>query len=286
MENIITNWMMTPYKFKLSSIGRPNEGYIPCEQCGTFRWVAFGHKTRFCSQICYGKWRSKKFSGANAPRYKGGDVPYECEYCHIIFYGKRSAHSRFCNGTCFGKWMSENCIGEDNPFFGKHHSDETKQLISDSQTGDDNYWRKSGETNHAAIAAMTKKRMGMDRTEEERIKISCTLRNISIDEFDGFVSGERKKFVASSAYIKWRTSVFERDDYTCQECSNRGGHLNVHHLLPYKDYPDEQFSLNMMNGITLCRKCHEKTFGKEYEYFNEYHGMLIAAHNEMKEQIK
>jgi len=28
---------------------------------------------------------------------------------------------------------------------------------------------------------------------------------------------------------------------------------------------------------TLCRACHEKTFGKEYKYFNKYHGMIIGT---------
>lgn len=273
---------MNPYQFKLSSIGRPNEGYIPCEYCGKFRWMTFRHKTRFCSRVCYDRWRIGRFRGANSPIYKGAIIPYECKYCHAIFHECRSMKRSFCCRECHGKWMSENCTGVNNPFYGRRHSDETKLLISEAQMGDNNYWRKSGRTNHAAIEAMNEKRTGIDRTEEERIKISCTLRNISIDEFDGFVSGERKIFVASAAYIKWRTSVFERDDYTCQECRHRGGQLNVHHLLPYKDYPDEQFSLNMMNGITLCRTCHEKTFNKEYEYFDKYHGILIAAHNTMK----
>ena len=68
----------------------------------------------------------------------------------------------------------------------------------------------------------------------------------------------------------WRKSVFERDDYTCQECGKIGRYLNAHHILPYRDWKDFQYASNIMNGITLCEKCHRKTFGKEYEFFNKY----------------
>ena len=31
-------------------------------------------------------------------------------------------------------------------------------------------------------------------------------------------------------YKLWRLSVLERDDFTCQECKERGGRLNAHHI--------------------------------------------------------
>ena len=86
----------------------------------------------------------------------------------------------------------------------------------------------------------------------------------------GGITPENKKFRASDEYMEWRVLVLERDDYTCQECSQRGGYLNVHHILPYSDWKDPQFSLNIKNGITLCKDCHKKTFRREYEFFNKY----------------
>ena len=278
MENVITNWMMTPYQFELSSIARPNTGYIPCENCGGFRWVRFGHKTRFCSAQCYGDWRTGKYSGANSPNYKNAMIEFECKQCGGTFYANRCSNRMFCTRRCHGDWMSDNLTGSNNSFYGMHHSIDTKQSISESQTGDKNYWRTSGKVNSAAICAMNDKRTGVKLSEDERIRISCTLRNILPEDFDGFVSNERKKFMESGEYKRWRDSIFERDDYTCQECFKRGGNLNVHHILPYKDYPDEYFTLNYLNGITLCRKCHEKTFCSEHDYVTKYQSVLGVSY--------
>ena len=60
----------------------------------------------------------------------------------------------------------------------------------------------------------------------------------------------------SKDYQEWRKAVFERDDYTCQKCSKRGGTINAHHIKSFKDFPDLQTELS--NGVTLCDECHRK----------------------------
>jgi hypothetical protein len=86
-------------------------------------------------------------------------------------------------------------------------------------------------------------------------------------------------------YKEWRKSVFERDDYICQKCFVRGGHLDPHHIKYYylliqdflKQYSqfspiDDKETLvrlavsytplwDVSNGKTLCRDCHNKTKG-------------------------
>jgi hypothetical protein len=56
---------------------------------------------------------------------------------------------------------------------------------------------------------------------------------------------------------EWRKSVFERDDYTCQECGVRGGKLQADHILPYSLF--EEYRWDLDNGRTLCVDCHKKT---------------------------
>ena len=55
-------------------------------------------------------------------------------------------------------------------------------------------------------------------------------------------------------YRKWRTAIFERDGYTCQNCGQYSGYLMAHHIKLVSKHPGLELTLS--NGITLCRKCH------------------------------
>ncbi|KKL51455.1 hypothetical protein LCGC14_2295330 [marine sediment metagenome] len=79
-----------------------------------------------------------------------------------------------------------------------------------------------------------------------------------------------KKTRNSLKYRQWRSDIFTRDDFTCQECNHRGGYLEAHHIkalawiFELNDIKtDEQVMnceeiWNINNGITLCGKCHNK----------------------------
>ncbi|MCH7761993.1 HNH endonuclease [candidate division TA06 bacterium] len=75
----------------------------------------------------------------------------------------------------------------------------------------------------------------------------------------GVSKGRRGEGYFNLQYKKWRTSVFERDDHTCQECKKRGCYLESHHIKSWKDYP--LLRLDVDNGITYCRPCHIKKDG-------------------------
>jgi 5-methylcytosine-specific restriction endonuclease McrA len=59
-------------------------------------------------------------------------------------------------------------------------------------------------------------------------------------------------------YISWRSSVLERDGYTCRQCRRRCKKyergLAAHHVEPYATRPELRFEVS--NGVTLCRTCH------------------------------
>ena len=59
----------------------------------------------------------------------------------------------------------------------------------------------------------------------------------------------------SVEYKLWREMIFERNNYVCQKCGQVGKNLNAHHIVSYS--LNEKLRLNIDNGITLCKKCHD-----------------------------
>lgn len=53
-----------------------------------------------------------------------------------------------------------------------------------------------------------------------------------------------------------REACFQRDDYTCRCCQQRGGKLNAHHVWPFQRFP--QWKYEVWNLVTLCKACHDR----------------------------
>ena len=62
-----------------------------------------------------------------------------------------------------------------------------------------------------------------------------------------------------SAVADWAAKVKTRDRLTCRICGKKGGaaSLEAHHIIPVKNDPNGLYTLDVNNGITLCKTCHQ-----------------------------
>ena len=88
-------------------------------------------------------------------------------------------------------------------------------------------------------------------------------------------------------YENWRTSVFEKYNYTCQLSGQKGGQLEVHHLSNYST--DIEHRLDINNGIVLAKHIHKlfhKLYGVKNNTKEQFEEFKHRYHNgEFKEVV-
>jgi hypothetical protein len=99
-------------------------------------------------------------------------------------------------------------------------------------------------------------------------------------------------------YKSWRQAVFQRDNYTCKMCGDRGGILNADHIVPFSyilereqirsviDARNCSFLWNIENGRTLCETCHKLSPSVQYRVLVIIRAQLKAQLAEMQKQPK
>lgn len=65
-----------------------------------------------------------------------------------------------------------------------------------------------------------------------------------------------KQIRKSLGYFNWRNDILKRDNYSCTVCNSKEN-LEVDHIIPLRD--SLELALNIDNGRTLCKICHQKT---------------------------
>lgn len=82
-----------------------------------------------------------------------------------------------------------------------------------------------------------------------------TMRGQRHGSWKGGVTEPTRAIRASDANKKWRQAVFERDNFTCQNCGVVRSGINAHHIFSFTGFPEHRF--DVWNGITLCTTCHK-----------------------------
>lgn len=137
-------------------------------------------------------------------------------------------------------------------WLGKKHSEETKRKISNSKKGQIP-WSKEQKGIHLSPKSEFKK----GYTPWNKGKIVDAIRGENHWNWQGGKTPVSRLLRNSLEYALWRTAVLMRDNYTCQECGQRGGKLEVDHIKPFALYPELIFAID--NGRTLCIYCHRQT---------------------------
>ena len=81
-------------------------------------------------------------------------------------------------------------------------------------------------------------------------------------------------------YWLWVKAVYDRDNYICQCCGESiSGTLNAHHIYGWATHKSER--LNVENGVTLCKPCHDSyhyDFNPSViEHNSFYHWMVLYS---------
>lgn len=192
--------------------------------------------------------------------------------------------------------LGKNC-GKDNGFFGKKHSDLTKERIRMKRIGKPSW--NSGKINVYSEEVLEKMRISQKKwkrsspSDETRERIRKTKIGIKRPDISGSNSPMWKGGISFEPYCPKFTKEFKERvraffNYTCIECGTpqNGTKHCVHHVNFNKETCcDDTIPL----FVPLCKSCHNKTnFDREYwkNYFiniisNYYGGKCFFTNNEM-----
>lgn len=170
----------------------------------------------------------------------------------------RSGHTKSCG--CYKKYILTRNSGKRNPMYGKKHTEERKKVIGDFFRG-----RAVSQERNEKIRERLKGRIFSD---EHKRKISLSRVGDKNPAWKGGVSTEDRMLRSSLRLRNWRSSVFQRDNYSCVECGCTRKVFNAHHVKSWKNYPELRFNID--NGITLCVNCHRKKHPRNEAYIGKY----------------
>lgn len=151
----------------------------------------------------------------------------------------------------------------------KKWSKEVKEKISKSRKGQkisDETKKKMSEVRKGREA--TYGFLGKKHTLEARRLNSEAKKGENNPRWKGGITELRHQIRNCFEYRMWRSDVFHRDRFICQNC-NKKGTMRAHHIKPFGVILEEYNIMTLQeaidcselwdinNGITLCEKCHQ-----------------------------
>jgi 5-methylcytosine-specific restriction endonuclease McrA len=198
-----------------------------CDHCGKTHEGRFDKRRRFCDRRCI-----QSHAYIPRPRQRSIDVP--CLTCgkivHVMPWRQKKYKKHFCCAEHAHEYRRNNTL-----------------VITCG------YCEKPFKTTPSAVRLRNRKNCS------KKCHFALKTRAARERHASGVVTQHQidRALRYCKEAIEWRNAVFERDDYTCQRCGERGGYLEAHHDLPFAYFPEQRFEL--LNGMTLCRPCHDLT---------------------------
>ena len=179
-----------------------------CTACGNLMYrQKKSESTRpnwlYCSRSCKASFLIRK---------KSPLLSRQCLNCLRNFEYKKWSSPKFCSRQC-GLWFRNK---NNNP--------------------------AKSATARLKISTYAKSNHSQLRTKAARLKQAKSISGEGHWNWQGGKTPE-SKLIRSRVEIKeWRKSVFERDNYTCQECGIRGTYLEADHIKPFAYFPELRLS--------------------------------------------
>lgn len=188
-------------------------------------------------------------------------VDRKCETCNKIFHIQpnqlKHGEGRYCSRKCRFTGVKRNCVTCDNEFYVPNFrkNDPIRGKYCN---------RRCRFFQVEAVCEACGKHFMRQRTQTARF---CSMKCY----WSTSISPLKKQVRDMNKYRIWRRLVFERDEYTCQDCGKRGVYLHAHHIISFETIVrrfdikthDEAAECSQLwdidNGKTLCVHCHTKT---------------------------
>lgn len=177
---------------------------------------------------------------------------FECKMCQEQFRDRPSRTRQYCSITCYRKNRK-----------GKNIKPLNKIAC---QECDKSFIARRWQVEHRGKKYCSKKCLFRNASFRKKRSLS-TPKGAMSHLWRGGVSSNNQKIRKSSDYEIWRLCVFERDNFTCQTCNERGVYLEADHIKPFSLFPELRFAVS--NGQTLCRACHILKTKKDMVYIRK-----------------
>jgi HNH endonuclease len=256
--------------------------YKGCKVCHKYFKVKPSHYVRriCCSKKCQSEDYKRKMTGSENPNYKGVmNKKISCTICSKQFLKNSYQRDRItCSDDCYKEYVSKKHTG-------KTISLEARQKASISHI---KTLRSKGIFNRQtcdcgqkkdpkAIYCYTCYRVAISNERKcevcDKVIINKSFKaktcsrdcwiilkqlhseGASNPNWKGGVKPENQRIRNHASYKEWRRLVYERDNYTCQDCGKTNCYLHAHHIKSFSQFPE--LRTDVSNGKTLCVDCHK-----------------------------